>query len=640
LNDVIGRLTSILQNNATLESYTYLGLGAVVERDHPEGTLKLSYLGTPVTTGTGAGDIYAGLDRFGRVADQKWTHGATVVDWYHYAYDRDSNVTEKDNEALLPPLNPNLFDETYGYDGLNRLVSVTRGGSAYQSFGLDAVGNITSVTGTSGTDSRTINSLNQLTSTGVSGSQTIVYDAGGNMAVDDQGRQYQYDAWNRLIAVNDTAGMFIKGYAYDGLGRRVSETVLDENHEAVTTTLYYSTAGQVLETYVGEDAQERDVYSPVYVNAAVLRDNDLSGTPARVYFTCDANYNTTSVISTAGAALQHQVYTSYGEVSFRDPTTWNDIGSDSYTQRNLFQGMLYDAVIGWYFTPTRMYSPTLQVWNRMDPIRADGMNWYVPFAANPINRVDPNGTETESSTAKVFKRESLKLVFGALKDFPDRAIKDLGNWGFTSVEMGEHIDKMKGLASALVDLWGAFVTDNAQQRATHLTNAIGVVGEQEVKAIMKAVATHVGEGLGFSKGVGNLYAAVLIDAWKTGDAIGQKMANMLDDAMVESVYTTAKNNPNLTPGSMAFQRACGGTARFGFLVFKDHNGVLWVHRPKVYSALSVIVRTILRSPDEYEWVSPPAYFALVIFFPSTPSTGDAVLLLAMEIGECFDVFAY
>jgi RHS repeat-associated protein len=213
---------------------------------------------------------------------------------------------------------------------------------------------------------------------------------------------HAYDGLNRLTGAdrydgNDTAGMFLKGYSYDGLGRRVSETVLDESHEPVTTTLYYSTAGQVLEKYLGEDAQERDVYSPVYVNAAVLRDNDLSDTPARVYFTCDANYNTTSVISTAGAALQHQVYTSYGEVSFRDPTTWNDIGSDSYTQRNLFQGMLYDAVIGWYFTPTRMYSPTLQVWNRMDPIRADGMNWYVPFAANPIRYVDPTGLGLEDA---------------------------------------------------------------------------------------------------------------------------------------------------------------------------------------------------------------------------------------------------
>ena len=47
---------------------------------------------------TGAGDKYAGLDRFGRVAEQKWvTDNGTVKDAYTYAYDRDSNVTSKGN---------------------------------------------------------------------------------------------------------------------------------------------------------------------------------------------------------------------------------------------------------------------------------------------------------------------------------------------------------------------------------------------------------------------------------------------------------------------------------------------------------------------------------------------------------------
>jgi YD repeat-containing protein len=72
LNDVIGRLTSILQNNATLESYTYLGLGTVVER--AEGNaVKLTYV--QQTSGNLAandgGDIYRGLDRFGRIVDQR-----------------------------------------------------------------------------------------------------------------------------------------------------------------------------------------------------------------------------------------------------------------------------------------------------------------------------------------------------------------------------------------------------------------------------------------------------------------------------------------------------------------------------------------------------------------------------------------
>jgi hypothetical protein len=103
LNDVISRLTSLIQNNATLESYQYLGLATVIERDHPQDGVNLTYIGTLTLAGTGpAGDIYGGLDRLGRVIDQKWTTGVngaagTIKDEYTYTYDRDGNFTTKEN---------------------------------------------------------------------------------------------------------------------------------------------------------------------------------------------------------------------------------------------------------------------------------------------------------------------------------------------------------------------------------------------------------------------------------------------------------------------------------------------------------------------------------------------------------------
>jgi YD repeat-containing protein len=76
LNDVISRLDAMKQGTLTVESYKYLGLSTVVERYHQQGSLTLTYIGTPDSTG----DKYAGLDRFGRVIDQKWTttSGGTV----------------------------------------------------------------------------------------------------------------------------------------------------------------------------------------------------------------------------------------------------------------------------------------------------------------------------------------------------------------------------------------------------------------------------------------------------------------------------------------------------------------------------------------------------------------------------------
>ena len=81
-----------------LESYKYLGLDTVVERDHPQNNVNLTYISQTGSTGD-AGDQYTGLDRFGRVVDQNWynTNTATSTDDFQYSYDRDGNVLYRQN---------------------------------------------------------------------------------------------------------------------------------------------------------------------------------------------------------------------------------------------------------------------------------------------------------------------------------------------------------------------------------------------------------------------------------------------------------------------------------------------------------------------------------------------------------------
>ena len=89
LNDIISRLGSLTMGGTLLESYKYLGLSGVVERDEGDG-VDLTYIGTSAGA---AGDKYTGLDSFGRVVDQKWVqNGTDVKDEYVYTYDRDGNV--------------------------------------------------------------------------------------------------------------------------------------------------------------------------------------------------------------------------------------------------------------------------------------------------------------------------------------------------------------------------------------------------------------------------------------------------------------------------------------------------------------------------------------------------------------------
>ena len=75
LDDDISRLSSISDGATTLESYEYLGYGTVVARDHPEPGVDLTYIKLSGESNGDAGDQYIGLDRFGRVVDQRWVDG-------------------------------------------------------------------------------------------------------------------------------------------------------------------------------------------------------------------------------------------------------------------------------------------------------------------------------------------------------------------------------------------------------------------------------------------------------------------------------------------------------------------------------------------------------------------------------------
>jgi YD repeat-containing protein len=115
LDDRISRLTSLSDNGGvTLESYKYLGLSTVVERDQGDG-VNLTYIAQAGDTVGPAGDKYIGLDAFGRVVDQRWIPAGSPnspTDRFKYGYDRDNNRVYRTNEV-----NAN-FGELYHASGV------------------------------------------------------------------------------------------------------------------------------------------------------------------------------------------------------------------------------------------------------------------------------------------------------------------------------------------------------------------------------------------------------------------------------------------------------------------------------------------------------------------------------------------
>jgi RHS repeat-associated protein len=411
LDDRVSRLSYLADDNGSggagthLEDYSYLGLGTVVLRHHPETGVDLTYLQQAGDTGGygDGGDPYTGLDRFGRVVDQRWIPAATPqspTDRFQYGYDRDGNVLYRANLASPPPPAPG-FDELYGYDGLNQLTSFGRGrlnathdgwvggASHSQGWALDALGNWASVTTDGVPQTRQHNQQNEITTGGVG------YDPAGNTTADGSGNTFIYDAWNRLVAVGNGA---VARYSYDGLGRRVTE-----RHRLIND-LYYSDQWQVLEERTGGSApaQAQDVWSPVYVDALVLRDqsslND-GNLDQRLYVQQDANWNVTALVDgkagspTLGQVVERYVYDPYGVASVYTPGWAPRLAGSAYGWLYLHQGGRHDPATGLYLFRSRDYSPTLGRWMQADPLGlgAGDTNLYRAEGNDPASAVDPSG---------------------------------------------------------------------------------------------------------------------------------------------------------------------------------------------------------------------------------------------------------
>ncbi len=409
LNDSISRLSSLSDSGGTLESYDYLGYGIVVRRAHTQPNVDLSYIKRSGESNADAGDQYIGLDRFGRVVDQRWMDATsgTAKDRFQYTYDALGNRTARDN------LVNSSFDEDYTYDALNQLASYTRGSDS-QSWDYDALGNWDSITTNGTAQTRSANKQNEITS--ISSATTPTYDANGNMTGDETGKQFVYDAWNRLVEVKNSGGTSLKTYKYDGLTRRVSETA-----SGTTTDLYYSSAWQVLEERVSGNTTKRYVWSPVYVDAMVLRDRDTDANGSldeRLYVLHDANFNVTALLDTSGNVVERYAYTPFGVQNVYDASWSVRSGGTAYDFHHSFQGMRYDVVAGLNPQRYRWYSPTLGRWVTMDPIRyqAGDMVLYRAMGNNTVNGVDPSGLESDNLQISVGTTQTVTLALSTTMD--------------------------------------------------------------------------------------------------------------------------------------------------------------------------------------------------------------------------------
>ncbi|RCS44600.1 hypothetical protein DTL42_16880 [Bremerella cremea] len=239
MDDAASRVASLIDDDGSsthLVDYSYLGMGGSAQSvdspfgqgfviaDYTQPDTKWTLVDLSSSNDADTGDIYSGLDRFGRVKDNRWyDYGSSAdVDRIKYGYDRASNRTWRQNVVANSLSQP--FDELNHYDGVHRLKEMSRGTlnaqkdaitnqSMAECWSLDATGNWQKYledTNGDGTwdlnQTRTSNDVNEITDiaelVGTSWA-TPAYNPAGDMTTipqpNDLANSYMatYDAWNR-----------------------------------------------------------------------------------------------------------------------------------------------------------------------------------------------------------------------------------------------------------------------------------------------------------------------------------------------------------------------------------------------------------------------------------------------------------
>ena len=255
LDDDASRLTAVAWGptgggSVTVAEYAYLGVATLAGTDRPEPDLRHTWY-----EGGGSGS-YPALDDFSRTVTDRWVkYGIsnpdplkpTERDVYTTAWTWSPGgdvLSQKDYIHMSGALGTGSghFDYGYAMDGLHRLTSASRGnwtGSAInndtgrQVWTLDQLGNwkaddldlgggIDYVDASEYQGDNTFNLANELTkreqdtnnTAGYENTYNLTHDAAGNTTDDDQSHEYVWDAWNRLVEVENQASATVAEYTY------------------------------------------------------------------------------------------------------------------------------------------------------------------------------------------------------------------------------------------------------------------------------------------------------------------------------------------------------------------------------------------------------------------------------------------
>jgi RHS repeat-associated protein len=451
-SDRLSRIASILDDDGTtrLCDDSYLGRQTFVEQDDTQPDIKWTLVSLSGSNDPDTGDIYTGLDRFGRIKDLRWRDVSANTDLsrIRYGYDRASNRTWRSNPVATA--SSAQYDWLYGYDGLQRLKNGGRGllntaGSSLtstafsQCWTLDETGNWSgfkqSDNGATWSlqQTRTANPVNELTTINATvGEQWAdpTYDANGNMTsiprpglprpswanlttdqwstlTVDQWVELEvapkfkatYDAWNRLVTLADGGnGAPVQESHYDGRGCRIVTKTYTAGSLTETRHAYFTDRWQIVEERLGSSTtpDRQVVWGVRYIDDLILRDRSVTGTlNERLYGCQDANWNMTAVTDSTGTVQERYEYDPYGVTIVLAPN-FTVRTTSTFAWETTYCSYRWDLSIGLFAVRHRFYHPQLGVWITRDPQPQPPTSLYCHLSSEPIGNTDPYGLQEMS----------------------------------------------------------------------------------------------------------------------------------------------------------------------------------------------------------------------------------------------------